>query len=270
MAYNASYDVDLAKKVGINAAALYNKLIYLSRYTQRKDGYCWRTSEEIENDIGLSKFQQGNAIKKLVEANLIKTKVTYIQGTQKRCKHFKMVESSYLRCFSESEETLLSESKETALSESKETKLSESQETLLTIESEETLLSESEETALSVNNNQYSNNHTNNHTVVDRKPPPKKSRGQLKRYGEYQNVLLSDDEYQKLSESFKANLPEYIRKLDEYIESNGYTQKYKNHYLTLKTWKRKDVEKIKADFLAKHPTAEPNPETDIDEKPLPF
>ena len=32
---SASYDVDLAQKVGVVAAALFNKLVYLSRYTER-------------------------------------------------------------------------------------------------------------------------------------------------------------------------------------------------------------------------------------------
>lgn len=85
---SASYDVDMALKYGVEVAALYNKLEYLARYTTREDGYCWRTAEELEKEIGLSKKQQALAIKKLENAGLIYTKVTYIQGTQKRSKHF--------------------------------------------------------------------------------------------------------------------------------------------------------------------------------------
>ena len=43
---SASYDVELAQKVGVVAAVLFNKLVYLTRFTKRDDGYCWRTAEE--------------------------------------------------------------------------------------------------------------------------------------------------------------------------------------------------------------------------------
>jgi uncharacterized phage protein (TIGR02220 family) len=88
---SASYDVGVAKKYGINSAVLLNKLIYLSRYTSRNDGYCWKTSKELEDELGLSRYQQDIAIKKLTEENLIETKNTYIIGTQIKCKHFKLL-----------------------------------------------------------------------------------------------------------------------------------------------------------------------------------
>lgn len=85
---SASYDVDLAQKVGVIAAVLYNKLTYLSQFTDRKDSYCWRTAEEFERELGISRKQQESAIKKLEEAGLIKTKNTYIKNTKVKCKHF--------------------------------------------------------------------------------------------------------------------------------------------------------------------------------------
>ena len=85
---SASYDVELAQKVGVIAAVLYNKLTYLSVYTDRKDGYCWRTAEEFERELGISRKQQESAIRKLKEARLIKTKNTYIKNTKVKCKHF--------------------------------------------------------------------------------------------------------------------------------------------------------------------------------------
>ena len=88
---SASYDVELAKKVGVIAAALYNKLTYLSHYTDRKDGYCWRTADEFERDLGISRKQQESAIKKLEEEGLIQTKNTYIKNTKIKCKHFRVL-----------------------------------------------------------------------------------------------------------------------------------------------------------------------------------
>ena len=54
-------------------------------------------------------------------------------------------------------------------------------------------------------------------------------------YGEFKNVKLTDEEYQKLKN--KKLLP-YIEKLSSYIASKG--KKYKSHYATILTWARKE------------------------------
>ena len=57
------------------------------------------------------------------------------------------------------------------------------------------------------------------------------------KYGEYKNVLLSDDEFEKL----KADIPDYLRwidRLSEYMASTG--KKYKSHYATIRSWSRKE------------------------------
>lgn len=59
-----------------------------------------------------------------------------------------------------------------------------------------------------------------------------------KAYGECQNVLLSDDELQKL----KAKFPDYTKRIDNlslYIASKG--DKYKSHYATLLNWSRNET-----------------------------
>lgn len=53
------------------------------------------------------------------------------------------------------------------------------------------------------------------------------------KYGEYKNVLLKDEELQKLKEQY-SNWEELITYLDEYIEMKGY--KAKSHYLCIKKW----------------------------------
>ena len=55
------------------------------------------------------------------------------------------------------------------------------------------------------------------------------------KHGEYQHVLLTEDEYQRLSDELgEEMLAKCIRKLDEYIEEKGY--KAKSHYLSIKRW----------------------------------
>ena len=61
------------------------------------------------------------------------------------------------------------------------------------------------------------------------------------KYGEYDHVLLSDEDMAKLQEEFPSDWMERIRNLDEYIERTG--KSYKNHLLTIKTWARKDEPK---------------------------
>lgn len=65
------------------------------------------------------------------------------------------------------------------------------------------------------------------------------------KYGEYKNVLLSDEEYGKLSEQFPKNLAERIERLSEYIAQKG--DKYKSHYAVIRTWARQEKEAADAD-----------------------
>lgn len=57
--------------------------------------------------------------------------------------------------------------------------------------------------------------------------------------GSMSNVLLTDDEYTKLSQQMsKAKVDEFIEKLSLYIASTG--KKYQSHYATILNWYRKD------------------------------
>lgn len=58
------------------------------------------------------------------------------------------------------------------------------------------------------------------------------------KYGEYKNVLLSDEEYEKLKQEFPYDYKERIERLSEYIASKG--AKYKNHLATIRSWARKE------------------------------
>ena len=79
---------------------------------------------------------------------------------------------------------------------------------------------------------------------IDKNRLDKNSRGGEKHtHGFFANVLLTDDEMQKLSAEI-PNYEEYIEKLSHYIESNG--KKYKSHYATILMWHRKDREKQSA------------------------
>lgn len=72
---------------------------------------------------------------------------------------------------------------------------------------------------------------------IEEAAPPKTSRH---KYGMYENVLLSDEEYKKLTEEFPHDYTARIERLSEYIASSG--KKYKNHLATIRTWARKEAE----------------------------
>lgn len=60
------------------------------------------------------------------------------------------------------------------------------------------------------------------------------------KHGEYNNVLLTDTELEKLKTEY-SNYQELIDRLSGYIESKG--AKYKSHYATIRNWVRKDAKK---------------------------
>ena len=80
----------------------------------------------------------------------------------------------------------------------------------------------------------------------------KDSIGDKHTHGEFSNVLLTDDEYQKLTD--KGLLP-YIERLSSYIASTG--KRYKSHYATILNWSRKD-EKAPKGKLKSKPTYDIN------------
>lgn len=78
--------------------------------------------------------------------------------------------------------------------------------------------------------------------------PAKPSAPQKHKYGEYKNVLLTDEEYEKLKDEFPNDYEERIERLSSYIASKG--AKYKNHLATIRNWARKDREKVAEDEMA--------------------
>lgn len=63
------------------------------------------------------------------------------------------------------------------------------------------------------------------------------------KYGEYENVLLSDDEFSKLQAEFPEDYEKRIESLSSYIASTG--KSYKNHLATIRNWAKKEQDKPK-------------------------
>ena len=71
---------------------------------------------------------------------------------------------------------------------------------------------------------------------VEEAVPPKSPRH---KYGLYENVLFTDEEYEKLVAEFPHDYTDRIERLSEYIASTG--KKYKSHLATIRAWARKDT-----------------------------
>lgn len=72
----------------------------------------------------------------------------------------------------------------------------------------------------------------------DGKPKPTRHK-----YGEYQNVLLTDEEYDKLRNEFPDDYEARIDRLSYYIKSTG--KVYKDHLATIRNWARMDKDRKK-------------------------
>ena len=78
--------------------------------------------------------------------------------------------------------------------------------------------------------------------------PPKAVRH---KYGMYEQVLLTDEDYEKLKAEFPHDYSERIARLDEYIASTG--KKYKNHLATIRAWARKDKPQSRSSAAGANP-----------------
>jgi predicted phage replisome organizer len=78
---------------------------------------------------------------------------------------------------------------------------------------------------------------------IDREEEKEKNNKPSKhKYGEYSNVLLSDEELAKLKSEF-SDWEARIERLSSYMASTG--KRYKSHLATIRNWARKDREQSK-------------------------
>lgn len=61
-------------------------------------------------------------------------------------------------------------------------------------------------------------------------------------YGEYKNIRLTNEEYQKLKDKLQVHTDTMIEKLSRYLKSKG--TDYKDHYVTILNWYEQDKEKL--------------------------
>ncbi|MBO7669711.1 MAG: hypothetical protein J6S60_03890 [Oscillospiraceae bacterium] len=72
-------------------------------------------------------------------------------------------------------------------------------------------------------------------------PNPRENARARGRFGEYKNVLLTDEDMEKLKTEFPQDWQARIDNLSAYMRGSGRT--YKDHLAVIRTWARKDAER---------------------------
>lgn len=85
--------------------------------------------------------------------------------------------------------------------------------------------------------NEYMNNELMNNDVMSNELMSNDKPVRHK-YGQYNNVLLSDKDMEKLKDEFPFDWAERIEKVSEYCASHGKT--YKDYLATIRNWARRD------------------------------
>ena len=89
----------------------------------------------------------------------------------------------------------------------------------------------------------YLENDEDNNTInnpINNSYNNKQTKKTRHKYGDNQNVLMTKEEYDKLSEKFPNDLEKRINNLSYYMASTG--KSYKSHYMTIIAWARRDKE----------------------------
>ena len=111
-----------------------------------------------------------------------------------------------------------------------------------------------------VNNQLTSNQQTNNNTIRKKEGNKEKNKDNIRhKYGQYMNVLLSDEDMEKLKEEFPADYRDRIERVSEYCASTG--KSYKNYLATIRNWAKKDEPSKRTDIVPQYDTNE-NPQFD--------
>ena len=92
--------------------------------------------------------------------------------------------------------------------------------------------------------NDNKNDNDNDNDVSYHDTPTNRTRIVKHKYGEYQNVLLSDEQYNKLLKEFPNDYKERIENLSYYLKSTG--KVYKDHLATIRSWKRREDKQKKS------------------------
>lgn len=193
-----------------SAKLLYGEITALSN----ERGYCWASNDYFAQLYGVSKTTIKSWLKSLEDNGHINRIVKYKNGS-------KEIENRWISISTPRQENLPTPAGN------------------LTDPKQENLPTPRQEICPD-NNTSINNTINSTKEYIGDLPTSKKSKSKPVRhkYGEYKNVLLSDDQLEKLKSEFPNDWEQRIDRVSEYCESTGKT--YKNYLATIRNWAKKD------------------------------
>lgn len=216
---------DIMKKLGLHEAIILGELCseynYWEKTNKLEEGYFFSTRENIENNTGLSAYQQREPFRKLVNMGILLEKM---KGMPQQ-KWYSLNMNKLYELLNEPD--LNSSSKETKVQAVK--KLEDKVLKNLTPSCEESTYHDVKK--LNLNNNNNNNNNSNKED--DRKKIHYKD-----------NVYLYSEEYSDLINKYgNERIEKIMTRLDLYKKSSG--KKYNDDYATILLWIDSDISKEK-------------------------
>lgn len=181
---------------------------------------CWANNEYFAKFFGVSKDRISRLISSLNKKGYITVELSYKQGTKAIEKRIVRITNTYRRKQLEG----IGENTNRGIGENTKD-----------------------------NNTSINNTFNNTKDNIEDLPNSKKSKSKTVRhkYGEYKNVLLSDDQLEKLKSEFPNDWEQRIERVSEYCESTGKT--YKNYLATIRNWAKKDKTQPNQSIRKKQP-----------------
>lgn len=206
-----------------SAKLLYGEITALSN----ERGYCWASNDYFAQLYGVSKTTIKSWLKSLEDNGHINRIVKYKNGS-------KEIENRWISISTPRQENLPTPAGN------------------LTDPRQESLPTPRQEICPD-NNTSINNTINSTKEYIGDLPTSKKSKSKPVRhqYGEYKNVLLSDDQLEKLKSEFPNDWEQRIDRVSEYCESTGKT--YKNYLATIRNWAKKDKTQPNQQIRKKQP-----------------
>lgn len=79
-------------------------------------------------------------------------------------------------------------------------------------------------------------------------PKPDNPKPARHKYGQYQNVLLTDEQLEKLKSEFPSDWQDRIERVSGYVQSSG--KHYKDYLATIRNWAKRDQQSNQSNKVA--------------------
>jgi hypothetical protein len=184
---------------------------------------CFATNQYFADFFDISKTRVSLILKSLIEKGYITSKIVYKEGSKQILSRVLNICKDPIK---QNDNTLFNKTEIPYLTKVKEGYLTKVKDPI------QQKLKDN-----NIYNNIYNNNINNN---IDNKKE-KNIKKERHKYGDYGNVLFTDEQYEKLKKEFPDDYKFRIQNVDDYAQSTG--KKYKDYLATIRTWARRDKQK---------------------------